>query len=705
MPPQFWNNLLSFGAATMQGANARTPQGFLANGSGALGPIGVGLQAGVANAQQMAKTRSELGLQGAQAANLGAESQLHGAQVAQMRQAMDLFNKYINGGAVPGLASGAPGTQPTQTADDGGQSSGGPSPDRYATATPPPGPMADVVQQAATKYGVPLAVATWVGSHESGWNPNAPAGWDPKDTGGAWQFKPATAQQYNVADRTDFAQSTDGAMRYLRDLAIKNKGDWTKVIDQYGTTSTGKGPAADAAVRQGFQTYLNRVGLSPQAAADTPTQSSATPIANAAPSSGSVPYQVAQAGNGPLPAPPMPQQPQAPLQMAPNMMPTPAPWNAGVGLGQQAAVMSLNPYTAGFGKPLEAQSQALLGLATAGPKAAATAMNSNIDLRPGGMAMIQTPSGPQWIKNPEHINIMDPGTGAETPAYISPPLPNAPAGSTGEVMPVRTASGGSVTTKLGPGQVKQLEIAPEVTKEAIKEDNEIVTKLRTVPQDSYNAQLSLLQMRPQIDAAAPGAQGQFRNDIKNFVQTWTPGIANALDWNATPGQILNKLTTLSAGKMESEDQGKRGGIGLLQTYMKANPGLELQPEADHDLTNALLITNQYRADHALGAMDFQNKQFQSAQQGGGYHKLSEYDTAFSGTFTPHPYLGAIDALNGKPDWNKGLTTQQQRLAAGVIQRADPNAMIPYQGHMVPIGQWKNVISPTDDVYPISGGKQ
>ena len=377
MPPQFWNNLLSFGAATMQGANARTPQGFLANGSGALGPIGVGLQAGVANAQQMAKTRSELWLQAAQSANLGAESQLHGAQVAQMRQAMDLFNKYINGGAVPGLASGAPGTQPTQTADGGDQSSGGPSPDRYATATPPPGPMADVVQQAATKYGVPLAVATWVGSHESGWNPNAPAGWDPKDTGGAWQFKPATAQQYNVADRTDFAQSTDGAMRYLRDLAIKNKGDWTKVIDQYGTTSTGKGPAADAAVRQGFQTYLNRVGLSPQAAADTPTQSSATPIANAAPQfgglSGNVPYQVAQAGNGPLPGPPQ-QQPQAPLHM--SLMPTPGPWNAGVGLGQQAAVMSLNPYTAGFGKPLEEQSKALLGIATAGPTAAAKSANT-----------------------------------------------------------------------------------------------------------------------------------------------------------------------------------------------------------------------------------------------------------------------------------------------------------------------------------------
>jgi len=389
--------------------------------------------------------------------------------------------------------------------------------------------------------------------------------------------------------------------------------------------------------------------------------------------------------------------------MSPNLMPSPEPWNAGVALSNRAAIMGLNPYMKPFGAPLEAQANRLMDLSIAGPAAREKAINSNIDLRPGGMAYIQTPTGPRWIKNPEHINTVDQNTGASTVTYISPPLPDAPPGSLGTAEPVKGPGGSSVITKLGPGQERWLEIAPDVTKDAIKEDNEKVQHLSQVPQDAHNAQLSLLQMRPQIDAAAPGAQGELRNSIKNFVQTWTPGIASALDLNATPGQILNKLTTLSAGKMESEDQGKRGGIGLLQTYMKANPGLELQPEANHDLTNALLITNQYRADHATGAINFQNSQFRSAQHGSDYRKLTEFDNAFSQVFTPHTYMGAIDALNGKAEWNKGLTAQQQRLAAGVIQRADPQAMIPYQGHMVPISQWKNVISPTDEgVLPLAG---
>src|SRR6185312_14904474 len=92
MPPQFWNNLMAFGAATMRGANERTPQGFLANGSGPLGPLGVGLQAGMESAQKGATLRSTLGLQRAQTANLGAEAGLHGAQVEQMRQAMKMFD-------------------------------------------------------------------------------------------------------------------------------------------------------------------------------------------------------------------------------------------------------------------------------------------------------------------------------------------------------------------------------------------------------------------------------------------------------------------------------------------------------------------------------------------------------------------------------------------------------------------------------------
>jgi len=101
---------------------------------------------------------------------------------------------------------------------------------------------------------------------------------------------------------------------------------------------------------------------------------------------------------------------------------------------------------------------------------------------------------------------------------------------------------------------------------------EMMARSAGMPSDAASELLARLERvlaSETADAAAPGAQGELRNSIKNFVQTWTPGIASALDLNATPGQILNKLTTLSAGKMESEDQGKRGGIGLLDRRGRA----------------------------------------------------------------------------------------------------------------------------------------
>lgn len=130
----------------------------------------------------------------------------------------------------------------------------------YGSATPPPDAMRAVVDAAAAKYGVPPEVAYWVGSHESGWNPNATG--PQTSTGrakGAWQFMDGTAKQYNLTDPTDFASSTDAAMRYLADLAQKNGGDWAAAVKQYGTFSTGN-PAQDRLAEDGFRSYYKGAG-------------------------------------------------------------------------------------------------------------------------------------------------------------------------------------------------------------------------------------------------------------------------------------------------------------------------------------------------------------------------------------------------------------------------------------------------------------
>jgi hypothetical protein len=137
-------------------------------------------------------------------------------------------------------------------------------PDSYATATPAPGARNDVVTATAEKYGVPIQVANWVGTHESHWDTGATGiQTSSGQAKGAWQLMDGTAKQYGVTDPHDFAQSTDGAMHYLSDLAAKNGGDWTKAIQQYGTFSTGQGPEADARVKAGFEKYIGLTGTAP----------------------------------------------------------------------------------------------------------------------------------------------------------------------------------------------------------------------------------------------------------------------------------------------------------------------------------------------------------------------------------------------------------------------------------------------------------
>lgn len=146
----------------------------------------------------------------------------------------------------------------------------------FAGAHGPPAALAPIVQAAAAKYGVPLAVANWVGQHESNWNPAAIG---PETSHGraqgAWQFMEGTAKEMNLADPHDFATSTDAAMRYLRQLADRNGGDWTKAVEAYGTFSTGMGPRRDAAAKAGFQEFLGNTGTTKPAAPERGNPASA----------------------------------------------------------------------------------------------------------------------------------------------------------------------------------------------------------------------------------------------------------------------------------------------------------------------------------------------------------------------------------------------------------------------------------------------
>jgi len=161
-------------------------------------------------------------------------------------------------------------TPGTTTAQGGGN---------YSNIQQPTSDYAPHVAKFAEQYGVPANVANWVGTHESGWRPDATG----NGVSGVWQFKPETYQRYaNPAlaegklDPTHPAQSTDAAMRYLSDL-YKQTGSWEKAVETYGTFSTGQGPQADALRRKGFANMMTGAPIS-GSAQGAPTLTPNAPI-------------------------------------------------------------------------------------------------------------------------------------------------------------------------------------------------------------------------------------------------------------------------------------------------------------------------------------------------------------------------------------------------------------------------------------------
>jgi len=119
---------------------------------------------------------------------------------------------------------------------------------------PVPDEYRPLVLQAARARGVPPAYLAWLLQRESSFNPKATG--IPTRSGraqGIAQFMPGTARQYGV-DPWDPASAIPGAAAYLAELAGKT-GSWEQALARYGTFSTGRGAAADAAVRANFRKF------------------------------------------------------------------------------------------------------------------------------------------------------------------------------------------------------------------------------------------------------------------------------------------------------------------------------------------------------------------------------------------------------------------------------------------------------------------
>lgn len=264
---------------------------------------------------------------------------------------------------------------------------------------------------------------------------------------------------------------------------------------------------------------------------------------------------------------------------------------------------------------------------------------------------------------------------------------------------------GFLPSHLAPDVQEKMKTLGELPGEDINHDRKIVEEdLGHVLGTAQPAQQQLLMLRDLSARSDPGALGEFRNKVKNYVQTFSPGLASSINWDAAPGQELMKNALLLSGRQENHDLGARGGYNVTKLYLNANPGIETQPEANREMSTALIIAHQRDIDYAQGATNhyqINRAAFEKSQGAERYNPVIDYDTKFIGTMKPELYYSAINAMNGKPEavWGKGLSPEQHQIVAGIIQRADPSASINVGGRIVPISAVRQVIDPSQIMAP------
>ena len=215
---------------------------------------------------------------------------------------------------------------------------------------------------------------------------------------------------------------------------------------------------------------------------------------------------------------------------------------------------------------------------------------------------------------------------------------------------------------------------------------------------AQSAQIRLTQGRDLAAKLATGANADSRVAWAALAKTYLPADVAAsfekkltgVEGGVAMAQQFNKLMTVNAGQMERGVLGTRGGYQAMQLFKSANPGLELQPEANRDILNAQIISQQADADYARAALAFANKNGDTFRGGGSYVPLAHFDQQWQSQRNPQVYAAAMGALNQQPyeRWSKGLSDPDKARALSVIARADPTAsVIGRNGHPLAVSKF------------------
>lgn len=676
--PAFWQHLAVFGGNLVQSANARTPSGHLANGTGFGGAFGAAVGQTARDAQEQATNQANVGRSRAETTGLNLRNQLQAAQMPA-----ELMRAQFQSGALqsPDLMSslgygGAPYSAPSFTQPSSNSAA------NFPANTP--------------------AFEAGVHQNESGGSMAPGIKGDGGQASGPMQIHPQALQDVGAA--TGINITPEQAAKYPElgkwagDRYLQLQQDKFGPVGGVAAYNAGPGRLQQALNGQAplpvstvgyVQSATGQSGQPAGGPGDSYLQQAAALTARANR------LAQAQATAKLVGLPPGPG-----MAMDPNV------------LHQQAAALTETGLKLNAAGPMK-QAEADVELKTAGGIARQKEIGAGVKPitdRFGNMYQLDQTGKPVYL-----------GRGGEVKEKFNPTSGNYEYGDVGgigvgaesnlktpEGTPPGTSVEGTVTAKPGPGKIGNLEAMPKIAQHFIEQDGKMVDEdLAHVIENVTPAKQALFQLRALNPDANTGAQGEFRANFKNWVQEFAPDFVSQITGDASPAQEFKKIALMGAGKQERGDLGARGGFRAIEMYANANPNLENTPTANHDMANALLISHQYHEDYAQGATNFFNNQYTNIQKSNSpesYQRVSNYDKEFIGKMRPELYASAITAMNGKPstDWAKGLTPKQVQIVGGILQRTDPTAVIDMNGHQVPVNSFKSTFSP-DDVMG-AGGK-